>query len=92
MIFYDGEDRLEGDRIEYNFRTGSGVVHHASAHTAPYYRIDGERMDRLGEGRYRVARGMFTTCEGDSPVWAFRFATARRISRRWSGGPAPPSG
>jgi LPS-assembly protein len=73
VIFYDGEDRLEGDRIEYNFRTGSGVVHHASAHTAPYYRLDGERMDRLGEGRYRVSRGMFTTCEGDSPVWAFRF-------------------
>lgn len=73
VIFYDGEDRLEGDRIEYNFRTGSGVVHHASAHTAPYYRLDGERMDRLGEGRYRVTRGMFTTCEGESPTWAFHF-------------------
>jgi LPS-assembly protein len=73
VIFYDGEDRLEGDRIDYNFRTGSGVVHHASAHTAPYYRIDGERMDRLGEGRYRVTRGMFTTCEGEPPTWSFRF-------------------
>lgn len=75
VIFYDGEDRLEGDRIEYNFRTGSGVVHHGSAHSAPYYRIDGERMDRLGEGRYRVAKGMFTTCEDDPPTWAFRFRT-----------------
>ncbi|HEY7648924.1 MAG TPA: LPS assembly protein LptD [Methylomirabilota bacterium] len=73
VIFYDGEDRLQADRIEYNFRTGSGVVHQGSAHTAPYYRVDGERMDRMGEGRYRVTKGMFTTCEGESPTWAFRF-------------------
>jgi LPS-assembly protein len=75
VIFYDGEDRLVGDRIEYNFRTGTGVVHHGSAHAAPYYRIDGERMERLGEGRYRLRRGLFTTCEDDPPAWSFRFLT-----------------
>ncbi len=75
-IFYDGESRLVGERIEYNFKTGTGVVHEGSAHAAPYYRIDGQRMERLGENRYRVRRGLFTTCADDPPAWSFRFGTA----------------
>jgi LPS-assembly protein len=76
VIFYDGEDRLSGERIDYNFRTDTGVVYEGSAHAAPYYRLDGERMERLGPSRYRVRRGLFTTCEDDPPTWAFRFGTA----------------
>jgi LPS-assembly protein len=76
VIFYDGEDRLTGDRIDYNIRSGTGVVHNATAETAPYYRIAGERMERVGESVYRIRKGVFTTCEGDSPAWAFRFNEA----------------
>ncbi len=72
-LFYDGEDRLFGDRIEYNYRTGTGVVYDAASRMPPYYRIGGERMERLGEGRYRVRRGIFTTCEDDPPTWSFHF-------------------
>lgn len=76
VIFYDGEDRLVGERIQYSFRTGSGVVWEGRAQAAPYYRLEGERMERLDEGRYRVFDGLFTTCEGDPPAWSFRFGTA----------------
>jgi LPS-assembly protein len=72
-IFYDGEDRLTGDRIDYNIKTGTGVVHHGKATTPPYYRLSGERMDRVDESVYRVKRGIFTTCEDDTPSWSFRF-------------------
>jgi LPS-assembly protein len=71
-IFYDGDNQLRGPRIDYNYRTGTGVVHDGEARTAPYYRIAGERMERLGEGIYRVRRGVFTTCEDDPPTWSFR--------------------
>src|SRR2546422_4496971 len=30
---------------------------------SPSYRIAGERLERVGEGVYRVRRGIFTTCE-----------------------------
>lgn len=77
VIFYDGEDRLTGDRIEYNVKTGTGVVHQGRLQSAPYYRIAGERMERLGDSVYRVRRGIFTTCEDDdSPAWSFRFGSA----------------
>ena len=76
VIFYDGEDQLTGQRIEYNVKTGAGVVYQAEAHGAPYYRIMGERMERLGESVYHVKKGVFTTCEGDPPDWAFHFGSA----------------
>src|SRR5439155_714647 len=65
-----------GERIEYNLKSGTGVVHEARSSVSPYYRIDGERMERLGESRYHVRRGVFTTCESDPPAWSFRFREA----------------
>jgi len=76
VIFYDGEDRLTGDRVEYNLKNGTGVVYQGRLQVAPYYRIGGERMERLGESVYRVRRGVFTTCEEDTPAWSFRFGEA----------------
>ncbi|HET9488300.1 MAG TPA: LPS assembly protein LptD [Methylomirabilota bacterium] len=76
VIFYDGEDRLVGERIQFNFRTGTGVIWEGRAQAAPFYRLEGERMERLSESRYRVFEGIFTTCEGDPPAWSFRFGSA----------------
>jgi len=76
VIFYDGIDRLVGERIEYNLKSGTGVVYEARSSVSPYYRIDGDRVERLGESRYHVRRGMFTTCEADPPAWSFRFREA----------------
>jgi LPS-assembly protein len=76
VVFYDGEDQLTGQRIDYNLKTGTGVVYQAEVRAAPYYRITGEQMDRLGEGVYRVHKGTFTTCEDDAPAWSFHFGTA----------------
>jgi LPS-assembly protein len=76
VVFYDGEDQLTGRRIDYNLKTGTGIVYEAEARVAPYYRIGGERMDRLGESVYRIQRGVFTTCEDDPPTWSFKFGSA----------------
>ncbi|HET8577023.1 MAG TPA: LPS assembly protein LptD [Methylomirabilota bacterium] len=75
VVFFDGGDRLVGDRIDYNLKTGTGVVYNGSAFSAPYYRLSGERMERVGEGAYTIRRGVFTTCEGDDPTWSFRLGS-----------------
>ena len=75
VVFYDGEDQLTGRRVDYNLQTGTGVVYDSEARVAPYYRIGGERMDRVGESVYKVQKGVFTTCEDDPPTWAFHFGT-----------------
>jgi LPS-assembly protein len=74
-IFYDGDDRLTGSRIDYNFRTGTGVVYEAETRTSPYYRLNADRLDRLGESVYHVVRGVFTTCDTDPPTWSFRIGS-----------------
>ncbi|HKB25171.1 MAG TPA: LPS assembly protein LptD [Methylomirabilota bacterium] len=84
VLFYDGEDRLAGERIEYNVKTGVGVVYRGRMQAAPYYRIGGERIERLGESVYRVHRGVFTTCEDEaSPAWSFRFDDATADLEEW---------
>jgi LPS-assembly protein len=75
-IFYDGADRLTGDRIDYNINTGTGVVYDGRAQVAPYYRVGGARMERVGASVYKVRSGIFTTCEDDPPAWSFRFGSA----------------
>ncbi len=76
VIFYDGEDQLEAERIDYNFRNGTGVVYHGDLHAAPYYRLKGERIDRVGDSLYEVYKGSFTTCEADPPPWSFHVGSA----------------
>src|SRR5262249_1384269 len=73
-IFYDGDDRLTGDRIEYNIKPGTGVVYQGQVHAAPYYRLSGERVERLGESVFRVHQGVFTTCEDEPPTWSFHLS------------------
>jgi LPS-assembly protein len=73
VVFFDGPDRLVGERVDYNLKTGTGVVYNGSTSAEPYYRVSGERMDRIGDGVYSVRRGVFTTCEGAEPDWSFRF-------------------
>src|SRR5262249_50611361 len=75
VIFYDGDDRLTGKRIEYNTKTGTGVVYEGEGHSAPYYRLSGERLERVGEGVYRVQHGVFTTCEDEVPTWSFHMGS-----------------
>jgi LPS-assembly protein len=76
VTFQEGEDRVSTDRIDYNFRTGTGVMYDAQARAKPYYRLSGERLERLGESLYRVRKGVFTTCEADPPPWSVRIGTA----------------
>ena len=71
VTFYDGDERLTGKRMDFNIKTGTGVVYEGEAHAPPYYRILGERLERIGDSVYRVRKGVFTTCEDDSPSWSF---------------------
>ncbi len=76
VTFYDGDERLTGKRMDFNIKTGTGVVYEGEAHAPPYYRIQGERLERIGDSVYRVRKGVFTTCEDDLPSWSFHLGTA----------------
>src|SRR5262245_10000537 len=83
VTFYDGDERLTGKRMDFNLKTGTGVIYEGEAHAPPYYRVAGERIERLGDSVYRVQKGVFTTCEDDSPAWSFHLGTANADMEQW---------
>jgi LPS-assembly protein len=76
VVLFDGRDRLTGARIEYNLRTGTGIVYQAEAAAEPHFFFGGERMERFGDKAYKIASGVFTTCEDETPAWSVRLGRA----------------
>jgi LPS-assembly protein len=76
VVFFDGRDRLRGERLEYNFRTGTGIVYRGEGFAEPHFFFGGERLERFGDKAYRIFRGVFTTCEGETPAWSVRWGRA----------------
>jgi LPS-assembly protein len=77
VILMEGLNRLEGDRIEYNYRTNLGVITNAKARLGPGVSLRGVEIRREGEGTYRLKEGSFTTCsacqpEPQTPDWDMR--------------------
>lgn len=77
VILMEGLNRLEGDRIEYNYRTNLGVATNARARLGPGVSFSGVEIRREGERTYRAKEGRFTTCracqpEPQIPDWEMR--------------------
>ena len=74
-VFFDGQDRLVGERSRFQPQDRHGVVYKGSdvrpALLSPLRAI---AWTGLGESVYSVRQGIFTTCEGDDPAWSFRLA------------------
>ncbi len=63
---------LEGEDLRYNLETGLGRVANGRVNASGQnFQIAGAIIEKLGEHRYRVSDGTFTTCEGDPPAWKF---------------------
>jgi LPS-assembly protein len=76
VVLFDGRDRLTGERIEYNLRSGTGIVYQAEAAAEPHFFFGGNSMERFGDKAYRIAGGVFTTCEDETPAWSVRLGKA----------------
>lgn len=73
---FDGENQLTGERIVFDMNTKNGIVYTGSLFIKKEdYHLDGEIMEKLSEGRYRLLHGLFTSCElrqGLAPDWHFK--------------------
>ncbi|MEK6716687.1 MAG: putative LPS assembly protein LptD, partial [candidate division NC10 bacterium] len=88
VILMEGLNRLEGDRIEYNYRTNLGVVTNGRAFLAPGVTFSGVEIRREGEKQYHLRQGRFTTCrlcqpEPQAPDWEFRAEEATVYQDDW---------
>jgi LPS-assembly protein len=81
VVLMEGLNRLEGDRIEYNYRTNLGVITAGRGRMEPGVSFSGVEIRREGERTYRVKEGRFTTCrlcqpEPQTPDWEMRAGEA----------------
>ncbi|MDD5560309.1 LPS assembly protein LptD [Candidatus Methylomirabilis sp.] len=101
----DGASRLDGDRLEYHYRTNMGVMYQAKGAIPPATTFQGVEIHKEGEGRYRLVHGSLTTCricqpESGSVDWEIRAKEAvieqdEYLEAKWAsfwvrGLPSPP--
>ena len=63
----EGMNRLEGDRIEYNYRTNLGVITNGRATVESGVSFSGVEIRREGERQYSVRDARFTSCRACQP-------------------------
>ena len=72
VVFLEGEDRVECDRLTYNLETKQGTLENAKILIKKdNFYVAGEEMKKVGESRYTMSKGEFTTCGWDKPAWKF---------------------
>jgi len=81
VLLMDGSNQLEGESVEYDLRSGLGVIRQAKGLLSPGISVEGEEIRREGEREFRLLHGKFTSCrvcqtEQQSPDWEFRTAEA----------------
>ncbi len=88
VVLMEGLNRLEGERIEYNYRTNLGVVTNGRGLLMPGVSFSGVEIRREGEGQYSIRDGGFTTCrlcqpEPQAPDWEFHVQEATVYQDEW---------
>lgn len=77
VLLVEGPNRLEGDRLEYNYGTNRGVVYNARGFLAPTTSFRGLEIRKVGDREFRIRRGAYTSCrvcqpEPELPSWELR--------------------
>jgi len=88
VILVEGTNLLEGDRMEYNYRTNTGVITNGRATVEPGVSFSGVEIRREGERQYSFKEGRFTACracqpESAAPDWEFRASEATIYQDEW---------
>ena len=80
----------ESDSIVYNLKTQHGITVNAYTQSGEMY-ILGEKMKKINETDYFAYRGRFTTCDLDTPHFAFRTNKMKLVNKKMAiSGPIHP--
>jgi len=71
-----GKDLITGSKFVGNLSTGLGTFYDVEGYIDPLYYFEGEKAVRFKKDKYRLHKGKFTSCEGDSPPWSFKLSKA----------------
>ncbi|HEY5610366.1 MAG TPA: LPS assembly protein LptD, partial [Thermoanaerobaculia bacterium] len=72
VILDQGPRRLSAERVIFNLDSETGTLFKATGYFEPSVYFTGEKIEKIGEGTYRLTNGIFTSCDLDDPSWSFR--------------------
>lgn len=77
VIFMEDGDMILCDTLEIDLNTRRGLIKNGKVFLKKgNFHLYGEEIEKTGNEDYRIKRGRFTTCDGESPSWSFNASTA----------------
>jgi LPS-assembly protein len=88
VVLTEGLNRLEGDRIQYNYRTNLGIIENGKGTLESGVSFSGVEIRREAERQYALKEARFTGCracqpEPKTPDWEFRATQATIYQDEW---------
>ncbi len=80
-VMLQGDSKLESDIIRYNTETQKGMTSNTISQQGEIY-IQGERIKKVSVAEYFAYRGQFTTCNLDTPHFAFRTKKLKLVNKK----------
>jgi LPS-assembly protein len=71
VVLEQADALVHADRLRYSVRDRTGTLYRVNAAFRSEYFFAGERLEKIGENRYRLFDGEFTACDMESPSWSF---------------------
>lgn len=88
--FIQGENNMDSDSITYNFKTQKGITSSTYTTQGEMF-VYGEKMKKVSENEYFALRGRFTTCNLDTPHFAFVANKMKLVNKKLAiSGPIHP--
>ena len=88
--FVQAENNFTADTIVYNFETQKGITKNTYMQSGEMY-VQGQTTKKISENEYFALRGRFTTCNLDTPHFAFRTRRMKLVSQKLAiSGPIHP--
>ena len=89
-VMKQGDNTMESDSIVYSLKSQKGLTRNTYTQSGEMY-ILGEKMKKVSESVYFAYRGRFTTCNLDTPHFAFRTNKLKLINKKFAiSGPIHP--
>jgi LPS-assembly protein len=79
--FTQGENNMTGDSLAYNAKTGKGLTKNTYTQQQEMF-VHAEKMKKISVNEYFAYRGTFTTCDLDTPHFAFRTKKMKLINQK----------
>ncbi len=88
--FVQGENNMDSDSITYNIKTQKGITSSTYTTQGEMF-VYGEKIKKISENEYFAFRGRFTTCNLDTPHFAFVTRKLKLVNKKLAiSGPIHP--